>query len=165
MPEGSSILRETGCHLKNQPLHRSRLRTNDFSVKTRCRSGFARREIFRSGKACARSCAPMIFHQDKMPIQLRAARDFFLNQGVHPFLCADDFPPRQDADPASRGERFVLNQGVRPFLCADDFSVKARRKGAGVSCIRQARSNAALAEKARRFYSFSKIAFMPRYVI
>ena len=32
-------------------------------------------------------------------------------------------------------------------LRADDFSVKARRKGAGVSCIRQARSNAALAEK------------------
>ena len=61
MPEGSSILRETGCRLKNQPLHRSRLRTNDFSVKTRCRSGFARREIFRSGKASARSCAPMIF--------------------------------------------------------------------------------------------------------
>ena len=26
MPEGSSILRETGCRLKNQPLHRIRLR-------------------------------------------------------------------------------------------------------------------------------------------
>ena len=56
MPEGSSILRETGCRLKNQLLHRSRLR-------------------------------------------------------------------------------------------ADDCSGKAKRKGAGVSCIRQARSNAALAEK------------------
>ena len=50
-------------------------------------------------------------------------------------------------------------------LCTDDFFAKTRRKGAGVSCIRQARSNAVLAEKARRSYSFSKMAFMPRYVI
>ena len=60
-------------------------------------------------------------------------------------------------------------------LRADDFSVKARRKGAGVSCIRQARDDgvprvrlgAATQNQPKRTgalssYNFSKMAFMPR---
>jgi len=46
MPEGSSILRETGCHLKNQLSHCIRLRADDFSHQDACSLNFARREIF-----------------------------------------------------------------------------------------------------------------------
>ena len=46
MPEGSSILRETGFHLKNQLPHCIRLRVDDFSHQDACSLNFARREIF-----------------------------------------------------------------------------------------------------------------------
>ena len=52
-------------------------------------------------------------------------------------------------------------------LRADDFSVKARRKGAGVPRVRlgAATQNQPKRTGALSSYNFSKMAFMPRYVM
>ena len=46
MSEGSSILRETGCRLKNQLLHCIRLRADDFPIRMRAVSTLRDRGVF-----------------------------------------------------------------------------------------------------------------------